>query len=113
MSRTASTTDTVEHKVTDTLAKGMSKIREFELEVHIRVKRYQRKIAALSVAILVAILGVGFLAMSGYNAFLEITTPALAALYTGLALFAVCGLFIFGATHPKVIGYKLRKPLKA
>ena len=81
--------------------------------MHIRTKRFQRKLAVLSVAILVAILGVGLWSLAAYNAFLEITTPALAAFYTGSALFAICALFSYGATHPKVLGMGLMKKAKS
>ncbi|RZA26226.1 MAG: hypothetical protein EOP10_04310 [Proteobacteria bacterium] len=95
--------------MTGGLAKGVSKLKSLEEEVHIRTKQFQRKVAALAAAMLVALLGVGLMCLSGYNAFLEVTSPALAAFYTGLCLFALCGLFVFIATHPKVISAGLRK----
>lgn len=95
--------------MTEGLAKGVGKLKAFEYEVHLRTKRFQRKLAALSVAILVAILGVGLYSLAAYNAFLEITTPALAAFYTGTALFGVCALFLYIATHPKIIVLGLDK----
>lgn len=81
--------------------------------MHLRAKRLERKIAALSVAILVAILGVGLLALSGYNAFKEVTTPALAALYMGLALFAISGVLLYVGTRKTVLKYGLDRRAKA
>ncbi len=109
MTKTASATDSIEETISEGLGKGVQRLREFEYEVHLRTKRFQRKLAALSVAILVGILGVGLYALAAYNAFLEVTTPPLAAFYTGTALFVLCGLFGYGATHKKVLGLGLKK----
>ncbi len=91
------------------LVKGIGKLKALEHEVHIRTKQFQRKLAMLSVAILVAILGVGVWAIAAYQAFLVIMSPAWAAFVTGLALFAICGVLIFLSQHQSVLRYKLDK----
>lgn len=101
MSRVSTTSETVEHKITDGLAKGVGKLRELEQEVQIRSKRLQQKLAALFVAILVAVLGVGFWILAVYSAFLEITRPFLAAFFTGSILFALGGLLLYGSRHSR------------
>lgn len=109
-SHLTSATDKVESTVTGTLVKGVGKLKALEHEVHIRTKQFQRKLAMLSVAILVAILGVGVWAVAAYQAFLVSMSPAMAAFVTGVALFAICGVLLFLAQHPKVLRYKLDKP---
>lgn len=108
-SHLASTTDKVESTVTDSLAKGIGKLKAFEHELHLRTKQFQRKLALLSIAILVAILGVGVWALAAYQAFSEVMPPSLAAFVTGTALFAICGMLLYLSQHPKVLKYRLGK----
>ncbi|MBC7659801.1 MAG: hypothetical protein H7249_08840 [Chitinophagaceae bacterium] len=108
-SHLTSTTDTVERVITSKAVQGVGKLKAFELDVHIRVQQFQRKVAMLSVAILVAILGVGVWALSAYKAFSEHMSPAQAAFVTGLALFVVCGLLLYASLHPKKLKYKIDK----
>lgn len=108
-SHLTSTTDKVESTVSNTLVKGVGKLKAFEHDVHIRVKHFQRKVALLSVAGLVAILGLGVWALSAYKGFSEIMSPAWAAFITGSILFAVCGLLIYLAQKPTVMRYGLNK----
>lgn len=108
-SHLSSTTDKVESTVSDTLVKGVSKLKAFEQDVHIRAKQIQRKLAMLSVAGLVAILGLGVWALSAYKAFSEVVSPALAAFITGSVLFGICGLLLYLAQQPKIMRYGLGK----
>lgn len=108
-SHLSSTTDKIESTVSDNLVKGLGKLKAFEHDVHIRVKQVQRKVALLSVAGLVAILGLGVWALSAYKAFSEMMSPAWAAFITGTVLFGICAVLVYLATQPKVLRYGLTK----
>jgi uncharacterized membrane protein len=106
-SHLGATTEKVESTVTEKVVQGVGKLKALEHDVHLRVKQFQRKVAMLAVAMLVAILGIGVWALAGYNAFKEIMSPAWAAFVTGSVLFVICGLLLYFGTHPKVLRYKL------